>query len=328
MDTLHHESIAGLDYGSNSLRLLIAAADDSGTSQHVCQDRIELRLASDAFNRGVFSPVTAEKLVDASISFAARMDECRVTRYRAVGTEAFRRTTNSDETIEKIFRQTDIRIEVIDSREEAVLIAEAVNQKDNSAHVADLIADLGGGSLELISPSAGRGGELFGSESHPLGLAVKLESILEKQPEGIETRRDMSAAADLVGRELRSDLLDGIIPVNVIALTGGQAETIDHLAMQWDLWEEQHSRVTGVNQEQLENICARVISESTENLVSLGVNEQRALLLPGAAALYRSICERVGAHSILLPCVGLIDGLLLNMEERGRNWSGHNQTRH
>ena len=320
MDTLHKESIAGLDYGSNSLRLLIATADKSGTSQHICRDRIELRLASDAFNHGMFSPTTIEKLIEASNSFAARMNECSVTRYRAVGTEAFRRTTNSYETIEEVFRRSDIQIEVIDYREEAILIAEAVNQKDNSPRATDLIVDLGGGSLELISPSTDRGGEPIGLESHPLGLSVKLESILEKQADGIETRCDMSAVADLVGRELNSELLDAIIPVNVIALTGGQAEMLDHLALQWGLWEEEHSRVNGVNPEQLDDLCAHVISESTDNLVNLGVNEQRALLLPGAAALYRSICERSGAHSILLPCVGLIDGLLLNMKERGRNW--------
>lgn len=325
---MHSESIAGLDYGSNSLRLLIATADESGTSQQICRDRIELRLASDAFNSGMFSPATIEKLVEASNSFAARMNECSVTRYRAVGTEAFRRTTNSFETIEKVFEQTDIKIEVIDYREEATLIAEAVNQKDRDVRRADLIVDLGGGSLELISPSTDRGGEPVGLESHPLGLSVQLESMLEKQTDGIEIRREMSTVADLVGRELRSELLDGNIPVDVIALTGGQAEMINHLALRWGFWEEQHSRIDGVNPEQLDNLCVRIISESTENLVGLGVNEQRALLLPGAAALYLSICERSGAHAILLPCVGLIDGLLLNMKEKGRNWSNHSQTRH
>ena len=318
---MHSESIAGLDFGSNSLRLLIATADEPGTSQYICRDRIELRLASDAFTSGMFSPATIEKLIGASFSFSDRMNECSVTRYRAVGTEAFRRTTNSPETIEEVFKQTDIHIDVIDYREEAALIAEAVNQKDNAVLVADLIADLGGGSLELISPSTDRSGEPIGSESHPLDLSVQLELILEKQTDGIETRREMSTVAGLVGRELRSELLDGILSVNVIALTGGQAEMIDHLALRWGFWEERHSRVDGVNPEQLDDLCARVISESTDNLVSLGVNEQRALLLPGAAALYRSICERSGAHSILLPCVGLIDGLLLNMKEKGRNWS-------
>jgi len=325
---MNYELIAGLDYGSNSLRLLIAACNETGTIQHICRDRIELRLAPDAFTSGMFSPATVEKLIEASNSFAVGMNECNVTRYRAVGTEAFRRIKNSDETIENVFKQTGIQIEVIDYREEAALIAEAVNQRDNAGRAADLIVDLGGGSLELISPSEDRGVDPVRLESHPLGLSVQLESILEKQTGGIETRREMSTAADRVGRKLRSELLDGSIPFDVIALTGGQAEMIDYLALQWGLWEELHSRINGINAEQLDNLCVRVISEPTESLVSLGVSEQRALLLPGAAALYLSICVRSGAHSVLLPCVGLIDGLLLNMKEKGRNWSRDNQTNH
>jgi hypothetical protein len=101
---------------------------------------------------------------------------------------------------------------------------------------------------------------------------------------------------------------------------------INHLALRWDLWDEHLSRVNGISPEQLEVFCALVISEPEESLVDLGVNRERAVLLPGAASLYRSVCLRSGAHAVLLPCVSLIDGLLIDSAERGQNWSGHNQT--
>lgn len=328
MNLPHSEPAAGLDYGSNSLRLLIATTDSARRLESIHRERVALRLAPDAFGPGRFSQPTIEAVAEVSSRFAQAMDNHGVVRYRAVGTEAFRRAGNADEAVESVRNQTGIQLEILETDQEASLVMEAVRYAHTRESETDLLVDMGGGSLELIASYPDQSQERPWLESHPLGLVAHFVKFLEDRAEGKETRKELSVMAQEIGSELNSDLLDDVDPGGTIALVGGQAEMLEHLALTWGVWEEGRSKEKGISLQQFDELCLQVVSTPTADLLEQGVSQDRAQMLPGAAALYQSIAHRVGAESILLPCVGLIEGLLISAGHSGKRWPAGRETSH
>ena len=327
MNVSPSEPAAGLDYGSNSLRLYIAASDAEGNLLPVHRERVALRLATEAFEQGCFSRSTVESLVEISEGFAREMDRYGTRWFRAVATEAFRRASNAGKAVETVFNRTGIKMDIIEPAREAQLVMDAVRNARPHTTEPDLLVDMGGGSVELIAPSADRANGEIRFESHALGLVARFDRVFREKGAGIETREELKRQAQEIGRAIRSGLIDDIGPSSIIAFVGGQAEMLDHLALTWGIWGEGESRGAGISPQQFDELCDRAVSEPTEVLLKIGVTGDRAPLLPGSAALYRAIAQRSKAGSILLPCVGLLEGLLVGMGQHGRSWPPVQETR-
>ncbi len=311
--------IAGLDFGSNSLRLAVASLDSRHGLEIVHREREALRLAGDAFRLGEFRDDTIEALSAAAGGFAQVMDSYRLNRYRAVGTEAFRRAANASQTVDLIAGISGLHLEIIAASEEAELVLHAVHFAAPESPDPDLVIDLGGGSLEIIAPGGGGGGSPR-IESFALGLASSFEMFLRQRRAGVAARRELGELAVGVGRDLTSSLLATTAPGGTLVFVGGQATMLDHLAVEWGRWSEQDSTVTGITPEEFEQLLEMVIEEGPEELVRLGIPWDRAPMLAGAAAFYLSLAERVEAASIRLPRTGLMQGVLFTVPLRGRRW--------
>ncbi len=326
MNTSLSHPIAGLDFGSNSLRLAIARLDPDVGPVTIHRDRVALRLASDAFGPGRFSTETIAAIEGVAARFARAMDNHGVVRYRAVGTEAFRRAENAAEAAGQVQEAGGIRLETLSAGEEASLVLKAVDHWSVGTSPAALVVDLGGGSMELMAPPSGAEAMSPRLESHPLGLAARFEEFLQEHEEGEETRRELSRRAEELARSLNSDLLDGTPAGGTVAFVGGQAAMLDHLAVQWELWEEELSAGEGITLDQFDLLCMRVVSQPAMVLVETGVPLDRASMIPGAAALYRTMAARIQAASIRLPRVGLMEGLLMSVHQAGRPWPEEEET--
>ncbi len=315
------DHIAGLDFGSNSLRLSVARLDSKRGLDIIHREREALRLANDAFRLHEFRDQTIEALVSAATGFSQVMDSYRVSRYRAVGTEAFRRTANAAQAIDLIQGMSGLQLEILAASEEAELVLQAVHFSAPECPDPALIIDLGGGSLEVITP--GTEGGTPGIESHALGLASSFERFLQRQDApGIDTRRQLGELAVEIGRRLDSPLLDTIPAEGTVVYVGGQAAMLDHLAVGWRLWKDADSTATGIATEDFERLLEIVIGTGSEELVMLGIPWDRAPMLAGAAAFYLTLAERVGARLIRLPRTGLMQGVLFTVPLAGHSWPG------
>lgn len=312
------QRIAGIDLGSNSLKLAVAGMRTDGAPEITLRERIPLRLATDAFEHESFSSETIDRLIEACWRFSDILERVHVGHYRAVGTEAFRRTVNSEQVVGRIRDASGLRVEIITSETEAWLVLQAIRQQMIGGREPDLLVDLGGGSLEICAPA---GEEEVGLriESHPLGLAARFETFLETREPGRETRLQLRLKAMELASELVSDLLDTVEP-DTLVISGGQALMLDFLAVEWGMWSEEHSSLNGVTARELNRLCERTVSEETEALLAMGIPPDRAPMLAGAAALYHALAVRAGASRILIPRTGLMDGLLLTIPEEGHPW--------
>ncbi|MFO7768504.1 MAG: hypothetical protein R6W82_06080 [bacterium] len=310
---------AGLDLGSNSLRLQIVQPAGEGEFEQIDAGRSTLRLANDAFDTGRFSEKTIERLKGAMAAFASAMYGQDVTRYRSVATEAFRRAANHEEAAERVREAAGIRIETISSEEEARLVLVAVRAELGDLEGAPpLVVDLGGGSLDLIL-DRGEGKEPL-LESHALGLAARFESFLAERVAGEEVRRGLGQEAARIGERLDSAILDDAPEGAPVVFVGGQAAMLDLLAEQWGMWSAADSTRDGAPLDAFDTFYERLAGTPPEILEGLRIPADRAPMLTGAAALYRALAVRVGSPSMRLPRTGLMDGLLRTIGEEGHPW--------
>jgi exopolyphosphatase / guanosine-5'-triphosphate,3'-diphosphate pyrophosphatase len=158
---------AAVDIGSNAMRLLVAdfAAPDRFTV--VETSRVPVRLGSGAFGR---PPRIDEETIDAAVAagagFRRRLDELGVHVVRAVATSALRESENGSEVRRRIADACGLEVEAITGSEEARLVWLAVRTRLPQTNRRWYLADLGGGSLEIVRSEGDRIGW---SESYPIG---------------------------------------------------------------------------------------------------------------------------------------------------------------
>ena len=142
-------NIAAIDAGSNAIRLVIAEAKSLHAYHELKNERVALRLGHHAFTQRRFDGQTIDQAVEVFRRFKSRMNQHNVQRYRAVATSAARDARNRKVLVDRVYRTSGIRLEVIDGPEEARLVRSAVLAAVGDHLSPRVVADLGGGSLQI-----------------------------------------------------------------------------------------------------------------------------------------------------------------------------------
>ena len=196
---------AGIDIGSNAVRLLIKCLNEPGSAEPLSKVqlvRVPLRLGEDAFVDGRISKKKGKQLVSLMKAYRELMEIYEVSAFRACATSAMRDAENGAELVEKIYEKTDIRIEIIDGREEARLIsADLIRSLATQTEDTFLYVDVGGGSTEL---NLVRGAELIESRSFDIGTIRQLSGKVRDEERNsfgdyVRTLRSPMAPLRLVG---------------------------------------------------------------------------------------------------------------------------------
>lgn len=174
---------AGIDIGSNAVRILFSdmfgSPNTKITSSKVSFIRVPLRLGEDVFSLGYIKEESKQKLIDTLRAFKQLIDVYGAVDFTACATAAMREAQNSKEVIEDVYKNTGIKIKVIDGLEEASIIRMAgETQSKNNAKI-EMFVDVGGGSTEI---SVNNHNKLINSYSFQLGtlrLLNKVDSIKE-----------------------------------------------------------------------------------------------------------------------------------------------------
>ena len=139
------ELVALLDIGSNACRFVLARISPGTGFRVLREERVQTRLG------GGRPGALPRDAIDATLSsihrFLGRFRTGRVPRILAVATSAVREAANRERLLDALRQREGIEVEVLSGSDEAHLGALAVLR---SLPVRDaLIADLGGGSLQL-----------------------------------------------------------------------------------------------------------------------------------------------------------------------------------
>lgn len=295
--------VAAVDVGSNAMRFI--AAEFSGPTEYVtlAEQRMPVRLGHDVFLTGRLAPQAMEGAVAAMKDFRRQMDELGIVHYRAVATSATRESRNGEELVQRIRDEAGLELEVITGSEEARLVFEAVRASVSFGDDKWILVDLGGGSVEVsLVDSTG----ILWSESHVMGSVRLLEELSVSGEEPGRFQRLL--------REYAATLHIPVIaqqwnPRGVIA-TGGNIEALARLSGA----RAQRGKAARLSLADLRGIIATLSRLSyRQRIEELGLREDRADVILPASMVYERVISVSGADEVLVPAVGLKDGVLVDL---------------
>lgn len=286
--------LAAIDIGSNAIRLQVTntiktkGALNFKKLEYV---RFPLRLGQDVFNTGSISPAKKAKFKKLMKAFKLLIDLYEVDDYLACATSAMRESKNGRDIVKEVEEEIKLKIKVIDGANEALLINNAIssflNKKKNYLHI-----DVGGGSTELTLL---RGGEKIVSKSFKIGSVRRLEhhdspviwTNMKKWVTSQITTEDRITAVGTGGNINKLFELSGKVPGDKLAI-GKLKET------------QQFVRDMTMD----------------ERINELQLNPDRADVIIPASEIYIAVMEWAKAKNILVPDVGLKDGIMQYLYER------------
>lgn len=145
-------TVAGIDCGTNSIRLKIARVDDQGMHEIVPRILRAIRLGQDVDKTHRFAQDALDRAYTAAAEFAGVLAQHPVDAIRFVATSATRDAVNRDTFEDGIEQILGVRPEVIPGTEEADLSFLGATSVVSRGELEPpyLVVDLGGGSTELV----------------------------------------------------------------------------------------------------------------------------------------------------------------------------------
>ena len=289
---------AAIDIGTNAARLLVGEVmlkDQSFFIKKISYTRIPLRLGEDVFESGKVSKDKIDDFLKTMKAFKLISEIFDVQEVRAVSTSAMREATNANKIIDSIKEETGIKIEIISGDEEASLIFSNFFAMELDLSVPFVVIDVGGGSTEL---SVFENGEKIASKSFNVGTLRILkgksdESVWENIHDWILKYVDLSSEHRIFG-------------------TGGNINKA-HKMLGYSFEEP----IGLVEMKELRDKLARLTID--ERIDQFHMKPDRADVIVPALDIFSYILNEIGANSLMVPKVGLADGMIYEMYHRNNN---------
>ena len=292
------ERIAAIDVGSNTILLLIAEGDPTAGLTIIAEAEDQPRLGAGLSATGRLSQAAMARALET----LARMRElCRahgVSRIGAVATAAVREADNGEQFVQLV-RAQGIPLQTISPETEAALSYRSAAHHFPGAE-RTLVADIGGGSLELVGAS---GGQIRLSRSLPLG-AVRLT----------ELALPLSTLRDQIRRALDQSVPRREWAGSVVIGSGGTFANLAAMALAQRAVSGQPVHGVEMSAKEIEDLLARLSALSPEERRQVpGLRPERADIIVAGVAVAAELLDRVNASSVKVNRYGLREGLLLEM---------------
>jgi exopolyphosphatase/guanosine-5'-triphosphate,3'-diphosphate pyrophosphatase len=281
---------AAIDIGSNAMRLLIAnIIEEKGKETLFSKSslvRVPIRLGQDAFTVGEISEENIDRMVDAMKAFKLLMKVHKVEKYMACATSAMREAYNGKEVVEIIKNKSDIKIEIIDGKREAAIIATTDLHYLLKTENNYLYVDVGGGSTEF---SLFSGGKMIASKSFKAGTVRLINEVV----------------SDIVWLEIEKWIRTNTENIENITLIGSGGNINKIFKMSGKMQDKPLSYIYLNSQYTFLN------SLTYEQRISeLALNPDRADVIIPALRVYLNAMKWSGARNIFVPKIGLSDGIV------------------
>ena len=172
-------TLAAIDIGTNSIKLLVANLEEDGTLEVLLREKAMVRLGSETLHTGRLSPEAIEAGASTVEHFVKLAGGSGAEVVRAVATCAVREASNSDAFVEAVRKRTGVRVAVISGEEEARLINLAVRSEFPPSQDPLFLVDIGGGSTEFVISDGSR---VLLAESLPLGVVRLADQYARNDP--------------------------------------------------------------------------------------------------------------------------------------------------
>ena len=294
-------NLAAIDIGSNAARILIKEVRRVKSSDGLCSLkmkklqflRIPLRLGIDVFGIGKISKEREKQLIRTMKVFRQLLIIYNIQDYRACATAAFRDAKNGKRILRQIRKDINIDVDIITGDEEARILRDC--NKDMMGNL--LYMDVGGGSTELSLVCEG---QLIDSRSFNIGTLRMLS--------GSVSQTQWNKMRDAVKEFCR-----GFDNIHIVG-SGGNINKL------YRLTPKSKRKADRIKVETLKELYTSMSVLTVEQLIEqYDLREDRADVIVPAAQLFLMVAGEAEAESIIVPTVGLADGIINELAENRKN---------
>ena len=280
-----------IDIGSNAMRLLIAnVVEENGKEPQFNKSsliRVPIRLGQDVFTSGKISDENIARMVDAMNGFRLLMKVYGVQQYKACATSAMRESENGADVVQEILSKSDIKIDIIEGKEEAQIIASTDLNTFIDKDKNYLYIDVGGGSTEFSFFSKGK---IVLSRSFKIGT-VRLLNNMDTPEIWNEIEHWIKENSKEFDGEIT--LIGSGGNINKIFKLSGKPQS---KPLSLNYLTKEYTKLTSLTYE--------------ERIYNLGLNTDRADVIIHALKIYKNAMKWSGGKQIFVPKIGLSDGIV------------------
>lgn len=295
--------VATIDIGTNAVLLLVAEWDGKGLK--VLRDEARItRLGEGLHDQPVFLSEAQERTLAVLRDYLKICHSLSVEKIVAVGTAAFRKAKNAVAFVERVGKETGLRIEIIPGEEEARLswLSVATDFPNEKNRVA---LDIGGGSTEIITEK--------GAVSLDLGAVILTERIVKHDP---PTEGEVQRMVDSIGATLRG--------CHIVGQTRGSAPTLIGLAGSvttlsaikqgltvWDGAKVQGSLLTLKEIDRMISLFRRTTNEERRTIPGMVAGREDTIL--SGTFILKMVMEKIGTDRVIVSDRGLRYGVVRSL---------------
>lgn len=284
--------LAAIDIGSNAARLLFANVYEPGKKiivEKATLVRIPTRLGEDVFTLGTISKVREDNLIKTMSAFRLLTEVYHPVAHDACATSAMREADNGARILERIRKETGFNVRMIDGVQEANIIRQTNILGFDRPSDMTLYVDVGGGSTDVSMINRG---EVVGVKSFDIGtLRLLNKKVDDKEWEKLDKWLNKFKTA--FGH------------INIVG-SGGNINKLNklygdpvHLVLTYEKLKQAHKYLKGFTLD--------------ERINKLGLRPDRADVIVPAARIFLFVMKTIYAETILVPKIGLVDGLVYQL---------------
>ncbi|MFD5318359.1 exopolyphosphatase [Streptomyces sp. NPDC127098] len=306
---------AGIDCGTNSIRLLIADADPATGRLTDLERRMEIvRLGQGVDRTGRLAPEALERTFAACREYAAAIAAHGVTpdRVRFVATSATRDAANRDEFTRGVREILGVAPEVITGDVEAALSFDGATRELAALPGLTgpyLVLDIGGGSTEFVLGDDA----VRAARSVDIGCVRLTERHLLRDgviadppgPELVDAMAaDIDAALDLAAERVP------LTETHTLVGLAGSVTTVAAIALDLPGYDSAAIHHARIPLERVREITERLLAATHEERAAIPVMHPGRVDVIGAGALVLlRVMERTGATEVLVSEHDILDGI-------------------
>ncbi|MFD0271630.1 exopolyphosphatase [Streptomyces sp. NPDC127106] len=305
--------VAGIDCGTNSIRLLVADCDPA-TGELVELDRrmTIVRLGQGVDKTGRLAPEALERTFAACREYARVIKELGAERLRFVATSASRDAENREDFVRGVVEILGVEPEVISGDEEAEFSFIGATKELIGTDRLDkpfLVVDIGGGSTEFVVGEE----HVRAARSVDVGCVRMTERHLVVDGTVTDPPTAEQIAAIRADIEAALDLAEETVPLRgarTLVGLAGSVTTVAGIALglpEYISSEIHHARVPYAT---VREITERMLTTTHAERAAIPVLHPGRVDVIGAGALVLlAIMERIGATEVVVSEHDILDGI-------------------
>ena len=298
--------VAAIDIGSNSIRQIVADVESQGKIRVVDEMKAAPRLGAYMTSDGQLGEESMSRAVDAIVRMTTLARQLGATRIEAVATSAVRDAGNATTFISSVRRASGVRLRILSGEEEARLSYRSALAHFDLASGRAVVADIGGGSLELAHSASG---VLDCLESFPFGALRLTEQYLTSECRHKDVRKLRKAVRSELRRHVPARAWRG---AQFIGSGGTFTNLASILLAREAMLTAQSVHGTRVSRADLEHVLDGLQDTTlAERMAVPGLSQNRADIIVAGLAVIAEVMARLDTKELVVSTYGIREGLLL-----------------